>query len=128
MVKLYVHDHVYSFLKNKKKTKSFYFCSSLANSPLIDGESDVDTAYSLNRRSSTGVLLSPEVELMGTVSKRLGDTLESDGFYLLKKDSQRRATLSKVLSHDEAKICNVWLEKIENHHNVRVAISKVQVI
>lgn len=44
---------------------------------------------------------------------------------MLKKDSQRRATLSKVLSHDEAKICDVWMDKIENNHKVQVVISKV---
>lgn len=53
------------------------------------------------------------------------DASESDGFYMLKKDSQRRTTLSKVLMHDEQKICEVWMEKIENNHNVQVVISKV---
>lgn len=103
----------------------YIISSSLASSPSIDAESDADSTFSLNRRSSTGVLLSPEVDLMGTVSKRLGEASESDGFYLLKKDSQRRATLSKVLSHDEAKICDVWMDKIENNHKVQVVISKV---
>lgn len=46
---------------------------------------------------------------------------------MLKKDSQRRATLSKVLSHDEPKICDVWMDKIENNHKVQVVISKVSV-
>lgn len=96
----------------------------MASSPLTDCESDVDSVYSLNRRSSTGVLLSPDVDLTGTVSKRLGEASESDGFYLLKKDSQRRATLSRVLAADETKICDVWMDKIENNHNVQVAISK----
>lgn len=67
-----------------------------------------------------------KVELSGTSSKlTLGDAAESDGFYMLKKDSQRRATLSKVLSHDETKICDVWMDKIENNHKVQVVISKV---
>lgn len=44
---------------------------------------------------------------------------------MLKKDSQRRMTLSKVLDHDEAKICDVWMQKIENNHKVKVVISKV---
>ncbi|XP_037046666.1 mitogen-activated protein kinase kinase kinase 15 isoform X3 [Bradysia coprophila] len=96
----------------------------LINSPSIEADTESDSSFSLNRRSSSGGLLSPEVELSGTSSKPLGDAAESDGFYMLKKDSQRRATLSKVLSHDETKICDVWMDKIENNHKVQVVISK----
>lgn len=63
--------------------------------------------------------------MSGTSSKPLGEASETDGFYMLKKDSQRRTTLSKVLSQDEAKICDVWMDKIENNHKVQVAITKV---
>jgi len=42
----------------------------------------------------------------------LGEAAEHDGFYLLKKDSQRRMTLSRVLSQDEHKICEVWMKNI----------------
>lgn len=63
--------------------------------------------------------------MTSSVSKRLGEAVEGDGFYLLKKDSQRRTTLSKVLEYDEAKICDVWMDKIENNHKVQVAISRV---
>lgn len=58
---------------------------------------------SLTRRSSSGGLMSPEV---------LGTTTEHDGFYLLKKDSQRRTTLYSVLNKDQAKICESWLRAI----------------
>lgn len=75
----------------------------------------------MNRRGSSGVLLSPEVELTGSITKPLGEALESDGFYLLKKDSQRRTTLSKVLAHDEATICDIWLQKIKNNHDVVIS-------
>lgn len=90
---------------------------------------DADSAYSLNRRSSSGGLLSPEVDMSGSTTPggsggKPGETCESDGFYMLKKDSQRRTTLSKVLSQDEAKICAVWMDKIENNHKVQVVITR----
>jgi mitogen-activated protein kinase kinase kinase 5 len=62
----------------------------------------------MNRRNSSGTLLSPEVE-----SPR-GAEAEQDGFYLLKKDSQRRTTLTRVLTQDESKICSVWMKSIQN--------------
>ena len=78
-------------------------------------ETDPETP-SITRRSSSGGLLSPEVD--GLPSKGpgggpvLGEAAEHDGFYLLKKDSQRRMTLSRVLSQDEHSICEVWMKNI----------------
>jgi mitogen-activated protein kinase kinase kinase 5 len=72
---------------------------------------------SITRRSSSGGLLSPEVDLSPGAkgpggAPVLGEAAEHDGFYLLKKDSQRRMTLSRVLSQDEHKICEVWMKNI----------------
>lgn len=72
---------------------------------------------SITRRSSSGGLLSPEVELSPGAKGPGGapvlvEAAEHDGFYLLKKDSQRRMTLSRVLSQDEHKICEVWMKNI----------------
>jgi hypothetical protein len=85
------------------------FNSSIATTPSVD-EGD----FHIYRRSSGGVLLSPEIDVSSTSKSVVGEAHESDGFYLLKKDSQRRQTLSKVLTQDEQKICYVWMEKIKN--------------
>ncbi|KAL7046661.1 hypothetical protein ACKWTF_002681 [Chironomus riparius] len=93
--------------------------------PSVDvAENEFSSSF---RRSSTGVLLSPEVtenDVISSTSKNLaGEANESDGFYLLKKDSQRRQTLSKVLSQDEKKICEVWMEKIANDRSEKIVLN-----
>lgn len=47
---------------------------------------------------------------MGTA----GSTAEAehDGFYMLKKDSQWRITLAKVLAHDQSTLGKIWLSFI----------------
>lgn len=84
------------------------FNSSNATTPSVD-EGD----FHIYRRSSGGILLSPEIDVSSTSKSVVGEAMESDGLFLLKKDSQRRQTLSKVLTQDEQKICYVWMEKIE---------------
>ncbi|XP_058444320.1 mitogen-activated protein kinase kinase kinase 15 isoform X2 [Malaya genurostris] len=101
---------------------------NLAETPSLEIEAIDPTpaGFQLNRRSSSGGLLSPEVELLSSSSKSPllnGEANESDGFYLLKKDSQRRATLHRVLEHDERKICQVWMEKIVSDRKEAVVIS-----
>ena len=61
----------------------------------------------LLRRDSSGqpyTPLSPEVDGMRNAGT------EEDGFYMLKKDSQRRQTLMKVMRQDENIIGDTWLE------------------
>ncbi|XP_076165504.1 apoptotic signal-regulating kinase 1 isoform X1 [Ptiloglossa arizonensis] len=91
-------------------TATLSFNSTIGNTPSIE-TSETDTAgASMTRRSSSGGLLSPEVELGGQPGQKTGE--EQEGFYLLKKDSQRRMTLTRVLTQDEAKICEVWMRGI----------------
>ncbi|XP_066150491.1 mitogen-activated protein kinase kinase kinase 15 isoform X2 [Euwallacea fornicatus] len=78
---------------------------SLASTPSLDcGDSGLDQHS--ERRNSSGTLLSPEAEV-GT---------ETDGFYLLKKDSQRRTTLAKVLANDGNKIVDLWMQKVRDKY------------
>ncbi|GAB6029560.1 protein kinase kinase kinase [Chamberlinius hualienensis] len=42
---------------------------------------------------------------------------EEDGFYMLKKDSQRRTTLFRVLNQDQSKICEIWLNVVQRDIN-----------
>lgn len=50
--------------------------------------------------------MSPEID-MGTAGSS-----EHDGFYMLKKDSQRRTTLARVLAHDQLTLCKIWMSYI----------------
>ena len=71
-----------------------------------------------SRRDSSGVLQSPgepEVNLVITISNYFHDPFpdvldpaKEDGFYLLKKDSQRRTTLVKIMRDDKTNICSTW--------------------
>ncbi|KAJ8682464.1 hypothetical protein QAD02_018256 [Eretmocerus hayati] len=105
--------HLLSPISMPSMSLSYNSYSTLGNTPSID-MSDSDAAgHSDARRSSSGGLLSPEVELSGApLAQKNGD--EQGGFYLLKKDSQRRMTLTRVLNQDEAKICSVWMRNIQN--------------
>ncbi|CAG7835452.1 unnamed protein product [Allacma fusca] len=67
---------------------------------------------SSRRNSSGGIPVSPESELSKT-SPIVGEGPEQDCFYLLKKESQRRTTLTKVLVQDEKKICDIWIRNFE---------------
>lgn len=66
------------------------------------------------RRGSNGqmVPISPDTELSKT-SPNVGEGGEQDTFYLLKKESQRRTTLNKVLTQDEKRIVDVWTRSYE---------------
>ncbi|GIZ01938.1 hypothetical protein CEXT_738141 [Caerostris extrusa] len=62
------------------------------------------TDSSENRRSSTG-LLSPPID------SPLIDQ-EQGNFYLLKKDSQRRSTICKVILENAETICDLWMNDL----------------
>lgn len=84
----------------------------------------IDLHNHIERRNSSGFLLSPEIEpLTPSLRTSISDTSETDGFYRLKKDSQRRTTLSKVLALDESKICELWEKKLNADQN-SIAIHK----
>ncbi|KAL0280973.1 UNVERIFIED_CONTAM: hypothetical protein PYX00_002114 [Menopon gallinae] len=74
----------------------------------VDNSVDSNATLSIGRRSSSGALSSLEEQRNGATHT----DSEQDGFYLLKKDSQRRMTLSKVLTQDERIICEDWMKDI----------------
>lgn len=86
----------------------------MVSTPSIDLETETAESQSITRRNSSGVLLSPEIEISGSAGSQPKTETEQDGFYLLKKDSQRRTTLSRVLTQDEKKICDIWMQSIKN--------------
>lgn len=94
---------------------------SFDEDPLIGLRRSSGTIHSTNTGPSSGYIspfpLSPEVDGCSTKgSGILGEGVElspEDGFYTLKKDSQRRQTLTRVLSQDGKKICEVWLRSLE---------------
>ncbi|XP_064489363.1 mitogen-activated protein kinase kinase kinase 15-like isoform X7 [Ornithodoros turicata] len=65
-----------------------------------------ETSETGMRRCSSG-LLSPPVESPGTDQ-------EQGGFYLLKKDSQRRQTIVRVLEEDADQILDIWSGKLQH--------------
>ncbi|KAF6208098.1 hypothetical protein GE061_016548 [Apolygus lucorum] len=70
---------------------------------------DVDDVPGMSRRSSfAGGVMSPEME--GGPKP----PLEQDLFYLTKKDSQRRKTLSEVMTEDQDEICDHWMTCIKD--------------
>nr|CAI5821746.1 unnamed protein product [Callosobruchus analis] len=89
-----------------------YLHDCLASTPSLECESE--QTHNTERRNSSGTLLSPEVDAGG----------ETDGFYLLKKDSQRRTTLSKVLANDGAKICDVWMQKVRDKYHGETVLTE----
>ncbi|XP_044584193.1 mitogen-activated protein kinase kinase kinase 15 isoform X2 [Cotesia glomerata] len=100
-------------------TASLSFTSTIGSTPSIDISEDA--SCTMTRRSSSGGLMSPEVELTGQPEQKgVGD--EQEGFYFYKKDSQRRMTLTRVLTQDGATLCKVWLEYI-NRDGAQTVIS-----
>jgi mitogen-activated protein kinase kinase kinase 5 len=81
------------------------------------GSYSTNTALSeydeLGRRGSGCLIpISPETDGSKSSPIHEGENPEQD-FYLLKKESQRRTTLTRVLVQDEKKICEIWIRCFE---------------
>lgn len=53
---------------------------------------------------------------------------ESGGFYLLKKDSQRRQTILRVLEENGGTICDIWMNKLHQDSGDDLVITKEQLV
>ncbi|XP_050077974.1 mitogen-activated protein kinase kinase kinase 15 [Anopheles maculipalpis] len=116
-------------IKMPKAPNTVNSIGNIAETPSLelDQGEHTSTVFQLNRRSSSGGLLSPEIDIATATASKLplaSEANESDGFYMLKKDSQRRQTLDRVLWHDATKICEKWLTKIEPGGNQELAITQ----
>ncbi|XP_050393455.1 mitogen-activated protein kinase kinase kinase 15 isoform X3 [Patella vulgata] len=61
------------------------------------------TDSALSNASGCTNLLSPDIEMTPDTGG------SKDGFYLLRKDSERRMTLVQIMNQDKEKICDTWL-------------------
>lgn len=65
------------------------------------------TSTSTLTNNSCDGMLSPDILQSNANNSRLG---EGDVFYLLKKDYQRRVTLSKIITTDDKVIRELWMD------------------
>jgi len=79
---------------NTYTTNSLYSSIGTSN----EGSILTPTEISLSRRVSNGEIQSPDVL----------DPEKGDGFYVTKKDSQRRLTLVKIMKDDKKNLCSNW--------------------
>ena len=76
------------------------------HSSSVISNSDLDDSGG-SRRSSSAAVLTPDVDTAARTAQ------EQDRFYLLKKDSERRMTLSQVLEQDHTLLAQTWLQNTQ---------------
>lgn len=114
--------------KRKRETKTLQVSCSMENldDPEFledESESPTSTEPGLLSQTSSFSNLSPDV-IDGDHSS-VDSSGKDGGFYLLRKDSERRSTLVQILSHDVHKICEIWLTML--HKDATISNPKLTV-
>ncbi|ESO93282.1 hypothetical protein LOTGIDRAFT_189920 [Lottia gigantea] len=102
---------LYTF-SNLCSVSSEYFSSNLIKFISVCNFVYFSTDSALSNASGGTNILSPDIE-------STPDTGGSkDGFYLLRKDSERRNTLVQIMAQDRDKICDAWLESLHKEATI----------
>ncbi|XP_011497787.1 PREDICTED: mitogen-activated protein kinase kinase kinase 15-like [Ceratosolen solmsi marchali] len=104
--------HLLSPISMPTANLSYSSCSTIGTTPSVETNvSETVKKNSMTRRSSSGALVSPAVQLTGPLVAKAEE--RGEDFCLPKKDSQIRMTLTRVLSQDETRICTLWMKSIQ---------------
>ncbi|XP_076466646.1 mitogen-activated protein kinase kinase kinase 15-like isoform X5 [Babylonia areolata] len=90
--------------KHEDTLENMFWQGFYLSSPTRSRTPSAESGLSADCSPVPTCLLSPDIDTQDSGSSRDG------GFYLLRKDSERRGTLVQIVSQDMDKICQVWLE------------------
>lgn len=98
-------DRVERFASTGDDGSSLFVCKTSPSNSLPRSPTPFVFSDSADMRRSSSGLLSPPIDTPQVEQ-------EQGNFYLLKKDSQRRSTIVKVLTDDAQSICDIWMRDL----------------